>query len=136
MTALKEKSNAFLSGFALANFLQLINLEQKTCTLMVKSKEKVGYLYLKDGELINAKTEGMEGEKAATRIISWKDTETEIEDICRTERTVNTPLMHILLNATRLEDENGLRFAVEDLLDEAIRMAEGRHFRKAKLLLT
>ena len=136
MTALKEKSNTFLSGFALVNFLQLINLEQKTCTLTVKSKEKVGYLYLKEGELINAETEGMEGEKAAIRIISWKDTETEVEDVCRTERRVNTPLMLILLNSTRIKDENGLRFAVEDLLDEAVQMAEGRHFEKAKLLLT
>jgi twitching motility two-component system response regulator PilG len=136
MTALKAKSNAFLSGFALASFLQLINMEQKTCTLMVKSKEKVGYLYIRDGELINAETEGIEGEKAATRIISWKNTETEVKDICDTERKVNTPLMHILLNSSRLEDENGSLFAVEELLDEAIRMAEGRHFKKAKLLLT
>ena len=32
MTALKAKSNAFLNRFALASFLQLINLEQKTYT--------------------------------------------------------------------------------------------------------
>jgi twitching motility two-component system response regulator PilG len=136
MTALKEASNTFFSGFALASFLQLINLEQKTCTLIVKSKDKVGYLYLQEGELINAETGGMEGEKAATRIISWKDTETEIKDICRTERKVNTPLMNILLNSSRLEDENGLGIAADDLLDEAVWMAEGRHFKKAKLLLT
>jgi twitching motility two-component system response regulator PilG len=136
MTAPQAKSNAFLSGFALASFLQLLNMEQKTCTLMVKSKEKVGYLYIRDGELVNARTEGIEGEKAATRIISWKNTETEVEDICHTERKVNTPLMHILLNSSRLEDENGPLFAVEELLDEAVRMAEGRHFKKAKLLLT
>ena len=34
----------------LANFLQLINLEQKTCTLKVKSKNKIGYLYLNRGQ--------------------------------------------------------------------------------------
>jgi len=45
MNSLQEKSNAFISGFMLANFLQLINLEQKTCTLKVKSKNKVGYFY-------------------------------------------------------------------------------------------
>ena len=136
MTALKEKPNAFLSGFALANFLQLINWEQKTCTLTVKSKEKVGYLYFKEGELINAETEGLEGETAATRIVSWKDTETEVEDICRAEKKVHTPLMYILLNSSRMKDENGVSFAVEDLLDEAVRMAEARHFKKAKMLLT
>jgi twitching motility two-component system response regulator PilG len=111
-------------------------LEQKTCTLFVKSKDKAGYLYLRDGELINAKTGGIEGEKAATRIVSWKDTEIEVQDFCKTERKVHTPLMNILLNSSRLEDENGEKIAAEDLLDEAIRMAEGRHFKRAKLLLT
>ena len=109
----------------LANFLQLINLEQKTCTLKVKSKDKVGYLYLNKGELVNAEADGMDGEKAATRIISWKNVQTEVQDNCQTERKVHTSLMHILLNSTHHADENGTTRDHADLLDEAIQQAEG-----------
>ena len=107
MNSLQEKSNVFISGFMLSNFLQLINLEQKTCTLKVKSKNKVGYLYLNKGELVNAEADGMDGEKAATRIISWRNVQTEIQDTCQTERKVHTPLMHILLKSTHQADERG-----------------------------
>ena len=136
MNSLQEKSNAFISGFMLANFLQLINLEQKTCTLKVMSKDKVGYLYLNKGELVNAEADGMDGEKAATRIISWKNVQTEVQDNCQTERKVHTSLMHILLNSTHHADENGTAREHADLLDEAIQQAEGYHLKKAKLLLS
>ena len=125
MNSRQEKSKVFISGFMLANFLQLINLEQKTCTLKVKSKNKVGYLYLNKGELVNAEADGIDGEKAATRIISWKNVQTEVQDNCQTERKVHTPLMHILLNSTRQADENATRLDHTDLLDEAIQKAEG-----------
>jgi twitching motility two-component system response regulator PilG len=136
MNSRQEKSNIFISGFLLANFLQLINLEQKTCTLKVKSKNKVGYLYLNKGELVNAETDGMDGEKAATRIISWQNVQTEVQDNCQTERKVHTPLMHILLNSTRHADENSTRLDHADILDEAIQKAEGYHLKTAKLLLS
>ena len=136
MNSLQEKSNVFISGFMLANFLQLINLEQKTCTLKVKSKNKIGYLYLNKGELVNAEADGMDGEKAATQIISWRNVQTEIHDDCQTERKVHTPLMHILLNSTHQADENGKQPDQAELLEEAIQEAEGNHPKKAKLLLS
>ncbi len=136
MKSLQEKSNVFISGFMLANFLQLINLEQKTCTLKVTSQNKVGYLYLNNGELVNAEADGMDGEKAATRIISWQNVQAEVKDCCETERKVHTPLMHILLNSTRHADENNTFLDNSDILDEAIRQAEGNHLKKAKSLLS
>ena len=81
MNSLQEKSNVFISGFTLANFLQLINLEQKTCTLKVKSKNKIGYLYLNKGELVNAAADGMDGERAAIKIVSWQNVQTEVQDL-------------------------------------------------------
>ena len=136
MNSIEEKSNVLISGFMLANFLQLINLEQKTCTLKVKSDDKVGYLHLIKGELVNAEADGMDGEKAATRIISWKNVKTEVQDICQTQRKVHTPLMHILLNSTCHADENGEALDYADLMEEAVNLAEGHHLKKAKLLIT
>jgi hypothetical protein len=136
MSSLPEKSNVFISGFMLANFLQLVNLEQKTCTLKVSSKDKFGYLYFNNGELINAEADGMDGEQAATTIISWQNAQAEVENSCKTERKVYTPLMHILLNSTRHADENGTIRGHPDILDEAIQQAEAHHLKKAKLLLS
>ena len=136
MKSLPEKSNVFISGFMLANFLQLVNLEQKTCTLKVSSKDKFGYLYFNNGELVNAEVNGMDGERAATRIISWQNAQAEVENSCKTERKVYTPLMHILLNSTHHADEKGSHRDHSDLLDEAIQQAEGHHLKKARLILS
>jgi twitching motility two-component system response regulator PilG len=133
--ALKEKSEAFVSQFTLTNLLQLIDMEQKTCTLQVKSNGKIGYLYLQKGALINAATNGVEGAEAAKTIISWGNAQTEIQGTCRTERKIHTPLMSILLEATRFADENRVSQANTDSLEKAVELAEGRHFTEAKTIL-
>ena len=133
---IKERSKTYVRGFTLAHFLQLVELEQKTCTLQVRSKERNGYLYLEKGELINAECNGIEGEEAAKQIIGWEDPETEIQGICEKQREIHTPLMHILLQATQLEDEKAASLDGGDLLLEAIHLAEGNHNREAKQTLT
>jgi len=135
LSVLKEKSEAFVSQFTLTNLLQLIDMEQKTCTLLVKSNGKVGYLYLQKGALINAETNGTEGPEAAKTIISWGNPQTEIQGTCRTERKIHTPLMSILLEATRFADENRVSLANTDSLEKAVEFAEGRHFTEAKAIL-
>ena len=132
----QEKPNVLISGFVLSNFLQLINLEQKTCTLKVKTGNKVGHLYFNQGELVDAETDGMNGEKAATRIIAWKNVQTEVQDKSHTEKHIHTPLMHILLNSTRHADEKGARCDNTNLLEEAIQEAESYNLKKARFLLT
>lgn len=133
---LKERSKTYVSGFTLANFLQLVELEQKTCTLLVKSKGRSGYLYIEKGELINAQCNDLEGEEAAIRIVGWEDPETEIQGICKTERKIHSALMQILLQATRFEDEKGDLIERGHELMDAVRMAEGHHTREAKQILT
>ena len=136
LSVLKEKSEAFAGQFTLSNLLQLIDMEQKSCTLMVKSNGKVGYLYLKNGVLINAETNGTEGLEAAKTIISWENAQTEIQGSCQKERKIHTTLMSILLEATRFADENRASLLHADLLQKAIELAEGRHFKEAKGILT
>ena len=136
MKSQQEKPNVQISGFGLANFLQLVNLEQKTCTLKVETENKVGYLYFDEGELVNAETGAMDGEKAATRIISWKNVQTEVQASIPKEKSIHTPLMHILLNASRHADESGTCLNDVDLLEAAIQEAECYNLGKAKVLLT
>ena len=135
LSVLKEKSEAFVSQFTLTNLLQLIEMEQKTCTLLVKSNGKVGHLYLQKGALINASMNGIQGPEAAKTIISWRNAQTEIQGTCRAERKIHTSLMSILLEASRFADENRVSLANKDSLEKAVELAEGRYFKEAKAIL-
>ena len=135
-SVLQDNSKVKDDQFTVSNLLQLINMEQKTCTLSVKSNGKVGYLYLRNGELINAETDGIDGQEAAKMIISWPQAETEIQGTRRKERKIQANLMSILLEATRFADENRASRFHTDLLEKAVRFAEGHYFREAKEALT
>jgi DNA-binding NtrC family response regulator len=98
-----------IQGISTSAFLQLVEMEEKTCTLTVKSKNRVGHMYFLKGGLIDADTDGLQGEKAAYNIICWEKSLIEIEDICRKEKKeINKPLMMILMEANKLKDEAGL----------------------------
>ncbi len=132
---LGEKSETYVNQFTVSNLLQLIHMEQKTCTLLVKSNGKIGYLYLRNGELINAETNGTEGLEAAKRIIAWDKAETEMLGTSQKERKIHTAIMPILLEANRFADENRKSIFQTDLLQRAIELIEGHQFKEAKGVL-
>ncbi|MFO7716174.1 response regulator [Desulfosarcina sp.] len=104
--ALGDASRSFIRGINLATFLQLVQLENKTCTLKIKSKSGRGVLHIKKGELYAAQTETASGEKAVCEIVCWDDPEIDMEPICRCkEREIEASIEYILLEAFRMEDE-------------------------------
>ena len=129
-----EGSKSYIHGFSLANFLQLVESEDKTMTLRVRSGEQTGHLYIDSGELVDAETGNLTGKEAAIAIISWEKTEIEIlEGICRKTGNIDGSLMHILLEATRLADE--LKFDEDDVdreFQEAVQLAESHHYKEAQ----
>jgi hypothetical protein len=103
-----KESKGYINGISLQSFLQLINIESKTCTLTVKSKGKNGLIYIDKGELLNARTAELEGNKAAQEIIGWSNDglTIEIENRCpETEKKVAYTIMSLLMESARLEDE-------------------------------
>ena len=126
-------SKGSIRGFTLANFLQAVEVEQKTTTLRVRSKHKTGYLHLENGELIDAETDGKNGEAAAIEIICWDNTEIEMQGLLKRESKIDASLMQILLEASRIKDEEGEK---DDRLEHAVFMAEGHHFKKAQGILS
>lgn len=104
--ALGDSSRSFIRGINLATFLQLIQMEGKTCTLKITSGQGCGMLHIKKGQLFAAETETVSGEMAAHEIVCWENPEIEMEAICRPkEREINTSIEFILLEAFRIEDE-------------------------------
>jgi twitching motility two-component system response regulator PilG len=136
LVGLEDSSKGYLNGFSLTNFLQAVEVEQKTMSIMANSKGQIGYLHVVDGELINADTDMLKGEEAAVEIISWEDAEIKILNLRSEDKKIDTPLMNLLLEASRSTDEKSEATLSEDyLLNEAISKAEAHHFREAKELL-
>jgi CheY-like chemotaxis protein len=103
-----EISYGQIEGIGLSSFLQLLEMESKTCTLRITSskEEKTGALYFLEGALIDAETEGLEGDAAAYEMVSWEDAKIQIVNtLNREERKIVQPLMNILMEGARLKDE-------------------------------
>jgi hypothetical protein len=82
-------------------------MERKTCTLTVESEGRTGYLYISQGELVDARIGEQPGDDAvAMRIIGWADASVTIINTCVIKkRTVKQPTGFIIMEAVRLADE-------------------------------
>ncbi len=99
-------SQGNISGVTLAGFLQLIVMEEKTCAVKVKSGEKSGVLLIKDGDLIDARTEDLGGEAAACDIVTWEDAEIKMGNYTGDRRkNVDATLGDLLVDAFRMKVE-------------------------------
>jgi CheY-like chemotaxis protein len=109
MTAMrKESEGGTLHGISSGMFLQLIEMEQKTCTIRLvdKSSGKQGVLFFRDGELLDARINGLQGVKAAYEIFSWDEVTLSIQNVCpQKEKKIESDLQVVLLEAMRLKDE-------------------------------
>jgi hypothetical protein len=98
-----------LHSVSLETFLQLVEMEQQTCTLHVldRSGAKGGVLYFRNGELYNARICERQGKEAAYEILSWSGVSVFIENNCVFDKKlIEGDLQAILLDAMRSKDEN------------------------------
>lgn len=106
----KESEGGTLQTVSIDMFLQLIEMEQKTCTIRVinKETEKKGVLFFKRGELMDARIRDMHGKQAAYEIFSWDSPSLSIQDTCVLDKKViKEDLQAVLFDAMRLKDEAG-----------------------------
>ena len=107
-TLRKESEGGTLHSVSSGMFLQLIEMEQKTCTIRLidKTSGKEGVLFFCDGELFDARTANLKGESAAYKIFSWDEVNLSIQNECRQrEQKIHRDINAILLEAMRLKDE-------------------------------
>lgn len=99
-------SRGYINGITLPAFLQLIEMERKTCTLKIGSRGKTGFLYFQEGVLIDADNGVDKHEKAALDVACWDDPTIEIDNFCKQkDRHINTTLSYVLMEGCRLKDE-------------------------------
>ena len=103
---INKHSDGHLKGIMLFSFLQLLQVEKKTCVLKILANGKKGLLYFSKGELIDAAFEKIVGEAAAAVIVCWEDAEIEIVKVSKKlNHRIDRPLQNILMDAAQKKDE-------------------------------
>jgi len=103
---LRQSVKGRVENISLSSFLQLLEIERKTCTLNVTSGEHGGRLYFRGGKLVGAETEDLKDQAAALEIVTWEHADVEIADGCPVAGPeLEGGLRFFLLEGMRLKDE-------------------------------
>ncbi len=103
-----DNPSGSIHGITLASFLQLMHIEQKTCTLTLSSNKNIGAIYCLNGETIGAQTDELIGKAAFYKIMEWDNPSIKIKEGCKnTQRQIDVPLMHLLMESHQAIDESG-----------------------------
>jgi predicted regulator of Ras-like GTPase activity (Roadblock/LC7/MglB family)/CheY-like chemotaxis protein len=117
--ALAKGREGFIKGISLATFLQFVELEKNTSTITIRSKDRLGFLYFTNGELVEAEFENKRGLAAALEIVGWEEVDINIDNLCKIkERRISESLTYIIMESFRLKDEQQRDIIVEaELVD-------------------
>ncbi len=106
---LSAKHRGTLKGFKLSTLLQIMTMDKLSCKLSVTKNGKTGILYLKEGQVINARLGNLEAEEAAMEIVAWEGGEIDIDEPENdVDKAISMSLMNLLLEALRKKDEKNL----------------------------
>jgi CheY-like chemotaxis protein len=104
---LAQSVRGHVQNVSLASFLQLLEMERKTCTLNISCDDRTGILVVNKGALVAAQTGDREGQAAAIEIIAWPFANITISrhrDVG--SESIQAPLGFILMEAMRVQDES------------------------------
>ena len=120
-TLRKESEGGTLHNVSSGMFLQLIEMEQKTCTIRLEEKPggKKGILFFRDGELLDARVNNVQGESAAHEIFSWDAVNLSIQNGCALkENKIHSDLQPLILEAMRRKDEEAPEEVPESVMEQ------------------
>ncbi len=103
-----ESASGRMTGVPLAALLHLVQIERKSCSLLVRSGERKGRLHFLSGELVNAYSFdlGADGERAARQILAWDKVTVDFErSLHNHQRLIHAPLQALLLDVATERDE-------------------------------
>ncbi len=114
-----------IAGVTLSSFLQMIEMEEKTCTIKVFTKKNMGHIFFQNGTLIDSNTIKLKHLDALYDILSWNNIIIEVgKNVSKKQNVINLPLMHILIESAQHSDEIERTNATDDLKDIKITSAK------------
>jgi len=109
MSLAKESDGGSLRGVSAGVFLQLVELEERTCTVRLTNRktQEQGVLWFREGRLLDARYGNQMGIEAAYAVLSWSDVTLTIQNRCpKNDNNIQQDLQAVLLEAMRLQDED------------------------------
>jgi hypothetical protein len=95
-----------LKHLHLADVIQLISVSGKTGMFHLKKEEHKGQIYLKDGNIVHAEMDDIQGEEAVYELAIWSDGEFNFEpDVEPNTKTISKSNTNLLMEAARRLDE-------------------------------
>ncbi len=95
-----------IQGIPLHSLLQMHENDGQNCTLQVFSSSGEGFIYIEDGTVIDAEVQGLTGEEAFYRLLSWDEVVIDIKYFNRLRRrNISTPLITLIMEGIRRKDE-------------------------------
>lgn len=120
-----EQPGGTLNGISIANFLQMVHMEQKTCLLEIEIPDgRTGYFYFEEGVLFDAVFDNLQGEEAALALIPNEKAKIRFKNLAKgakkVTRRIGKDLMPLLMDAMRLKDESNFSHeaGIEEQEDE------------------
>lgn len=107
LDAIEEQEGSF-SGLSLGHFLQLIEAEQKSCSLFIfGDNHHKGEIHFHCGRILDARLDELCREKALYAMLAWENVKISIHELVDPEMAVSieTDLMLLLMEGARLKDE-------------------------------
>lgn len=104
----RETEGGVIRGISPPLFLQVVEMEQKTCTVRLEGRpgSPRGILFFREGALIDARLGSIRGEAAAREILSWDQAVLKIENACPLrERVIRRDLHGLMIDAACRRDE-------------------------------
>lgn len=104
----RETDGGVVRGISPPLFLQVVEMEQKTCTVRLDGQPGGlrGILFFREGTLIDARLGSLRREMAAREILSWDQAVLKIENACAVrERAIRRDLHGLMIDAACRRDE-------------------------------
>lgn len=128
---LKISVKGWLRGFPLPTFLQMMENDEITCSLIVSSGDKRGMIYFHEGVLVSAETSsGLSNEQALYAILVWEETLIQVRYYNGSrQKEIGKSLLALLIESCRHKDEGDTETALERITPTLLKNNNMRMFR-------
>jgi CheY-like chemotaxis protein len=130
----RDAPGGSLDGISIANFMQMIEMEQQTCIFEVEAPEEgKGYFYFEEGVLFDAVYGDIKGVEAALKLIPLEDVKIRFRNVSKgvkkIPRRIKEDLMNVIMEAMRLKDESEAEedFDIQIIPDELPELDDVNH---------
>ena len=103
---LRMSTSGQVRGIPVHSLLQMLESDEKTCTLKVQSKDNSGLIFVKQGTVVAAETADQQNEDAIYSIIDWDEPAVELRYFNGMRPpAIQRPLISLIMESFRLKDE-------------------------------